>query len=204
MGLPELDRRRLRVATLLHDIGKIAIDDQILRKPGRLSDVEFDTMKTHVVRGSEIIQMIPGLTWAMPVVRGHHERWDGRGYPDKLAGEDIPLVARVVAVADAFDAMTSDRPYRSGMPAAKAFAELENGAGTHFDPTCVAAFLRVRPKIEALLAKEADERRFSEGGSHTISRQELDCVRKAERATADTPPPTSNGLPSTKTYAPVQ
>src|SRR5262249_6718710 len=148
---------------LLHDIGKIAIDDQILRKPGRLSDDEFNKMKSHVLRGYEIVQMIPGLAWALPVVRGHHERWDGRGYPDGLAAEEIPLVARVVAVADAFDAMTSDRPYRPGMPAARAFAELQACVGSHFDPECVAAFLRVRPQVEALLEKEAAERRITEG-----------------------------------------
>jgi HD-GYP domain-containing protein (c-di-GMP phosphodiesterase class II)/pSer/pThr/pTyr-binding forkhead associated (FHA) protein len=179
MGLEETERRRLRVATLLHDIGKIAIDDQILRKPGRLSDPEFTEMKTHVLRGWEIIQMIPGLAWALPVVRGHHERWDGRGYPDGLAGEDIPLTARVVAVADAFDAMTSDRPYRAGMPSARAFAELQAGAGTHFDPECVAAFIRVRARVEALLEKEAAERRSAEEGSGTVSRQELERERQA-------------------------
>jgi HD-GYP domain-containing protein (c-di-GMP phosphodiesterase class II) len=194
----------LQVATLLHDIGKIAIDDQILRKPGRLSDEEFETMRTHVTRGSEIIQMIPGLAWALPVVRGHHERWDGRGYPDRLAGEDIPLVARVVAVADAFDAMTSDRPYRAGMPAAKAFAELQNGAGTHFDPTCVAAFLRARSQIEALLAKEADERRFTENGNHTISRQELERERNAVEAASEVvQTPVSNKLTGTKPHSPI-
>jgi HD-GYP domain-containing protein (c-di-GMP phosphodiesterase class II) len=186
MGLEEGERRRLKVATLLHDIGKIAIDDQILRKPGRLSEPEFDRMKTHVLRGWEIIQMIPGLAWALPVVRGHHERWDGRGYPDGLSGEDIPLTARVVAVADAFDAMTSDRPYRVGMPAARAFAELQTGAGTHFDPACVAAFARVRPQVEALLDKEAAERRFAEGGNCTISRKDLDRERKAALADATT------------------
>jgi putative nucleotidyltransferase with HDIG domain len=124
MGLPDAERRRVRVATLLHDIGKIAINDQILRKPGRLSDAEFEEMRTHVVRGAEIVQMIPGLKWALPVVRGHHERYDGNGYPDKLAGEGIELTARIVAVADAFDAMTSDRPYRTGMPAQRAYDEL--------------------------------------------------------------------------------
>jgi putative nucleotidyltransferase with HDIG domain len=185
LGVDETDRRRLRVATLLHDIGKIAIDDQILRKPGRLSDLEFSQMKTHVLRGWEIIQMIPGLAWALPVVRGHHERWDGRGYPDGLSGEDIPLTARVVAVADAFDAMTSDRPYRTGMPAARAFAELQSGSGTHFDPECVAAFLRARPQVEALLEKEASERRSAEGGSSTISHQELQRERAAVAAVAD-------------------
>jgi HD-GYP domain-containing protein (c-di-GMP phosphodiesterase class II) len=201
MGLEEIERRRLRVATLLHDIGKIAIDDQILRKPGRLADHEFDRMKTHVLRGSEIIQMIPGLAWALPVVRGHHERWDGCGYPDGLTGAGIPLTARVVAVADAFDAMTSDRPYRPGMPAARAFAELEAGAGTHFDPECVEAFLRVRSKVEALLEKEAAERRSTAGGSDTISRQELERQRKT---VAVQEPPRSELLdnaPTTTTHA---
>jgi putative nucleotidyltransferase with HDIG domain len=189
MGLSDTDRRRLQVATLLHDIGKIAIDDQILRKPGRLSDPEFDRMKTHVLRGSEIVQMIPGLMWALPVVRGHHERWDGRGYPDGLKGEQIPLTARVVAVADAFDAMTSDRPYRVGMPAARAFAELEAGAGTHFDPECVAAFVRRRPQVEEMLAREAAEKRSAEGGSCTISRQELERELRAAQLPALTPLP---------------
>ncbi len=183
VGLPEGERRRRRVATLLHDIGKIAIDDQILRKPGRLSDQEFEQMRTHVVRGAEIVQMIPGLAWALPVVRGHHERYDGKGYPDKLAGKGIDLTARIVAVADAFDAMTSDRPYRTGMPAARAFEELQKCSGTHFDPDCVAAFFRVRPKVEALLEKEAAERRSAESGCHTVSRQEMEHARRA--ATGD-------------------
>ncbi|MBN9122748.1 MAG: HD domain-containing protein [Planctomycetes bacterium] len=201
LGLPEGQRRQLRVATLLHDIGKIAIDDQILRKPGRLSDPEFEQMRTHVVRGAEIIQMIPGLAWALPVVRGHHERYDGRGYPDGLRGENIPITARVVAVADAFDAMTSDRPYRPGMPAARAFAELQAGAGTHFDPDCVAAFFRARPKVEALLEKEAAERRIAEGGSNTISRAELERERLAARDETSRPT-VPNILPNTKTHQP--
>ncbi|VTR94601.1 metal dependent phosphohydrolase : Uncharacterized protein (Fragment) OS=uncultured bacterium GN=ACD_39C00098G0005 PE=4 SV=1: FHA: GAF_3: HD [Gemmata massiliana] len=182
MGLPEDERRQLQVATLLHDIGKIAIDDQVLRKPGRLSDHEFATMKTHVLRGTEIVQMIPGLAWALPVVRGHHERWDGRGYPDGLKGEAIPLSARVVAVADAFDAMTSDRPYRAGMPAARAFAELQAGSGTHFDPQCVEAFVRIRPQLEVLLEREAVERRNAASGDHTLSRQEIERERAAALA----------------------
>jgi putative nucleotidyltransferase with HDIG domain len=187
MGVSEEQRRQLQVATLLHDIGKIAIDDQILLKPGRLSDQEFDRMKTHVLRGAEIVQMIPGLAWALPVVRGHHERWDGRGYPDGLKGEGIPLTARVVAVADAFDAMTSDRPYRAGMPPARAFAELSAGSGTHFDPECVEAFLRIRPKLEALLEQEAAERRQTSTGSNTISRSELERERRAALPATDPP-----------------
>jgi putative nucleotidyltransferase with HDIG domain len=207
LGMGEVERQKLKVATLLHDIGKIAIDDHILRKPGRLADHELTTMKSHVVRGWEIVQMIPGLVWALPVVRGHHERWDGHGYPDGLRGESIPLTARVVAVADAFDAMTSDRPYRSGMPAGQAFAELQSGAGTHFDPSCVEAFFRVRPKVEALLQKEAAEQEAAAGGTHTISGLELERERRAIlQANVPRPDDTSlppTGPPRTKVHAAV-
>jgi HD-GYP domain-containing protein (c-di-GMP phosphodiesterase class II) len=165
-------------------------------------------MKSHVVRGWEIVQMIPGLSWALPVVRGHHERWDGRGYPDALKAEGIPLTARVVAVADAFDAMTSDRPYRAGMPPERAFAELAAGAGTHFDPVCVEAFFRVRPKVEALLLKEAAEQRAAAGGDHTLSRSELESARRemlqAKSAGYREPPPTmppGSVVPRTKIHA---
>jgi HD-GYP domain-containing protein (c-di-GMP phosphodiesterase class II) len=173
LGLPGEQRQLLRAAAALHDIGKIGIDDLILRKPGRLSEAEFSQMKTHVTRGSEIIQMIPGLAWALPVVRGHHERWDGSGYPDRLKGEDIPLTARVVAVADAFDAMTSDRPYRRGMPANAAFAELVAGSGKQFDPKCVEAFVRARYRIESLLKQETVFREQAERETGTLSVQEL-------------------------------
>jgi HD-GYP domain-containing protein (c-di-GMP phosphodiesterase class II) len=117
--------------------------------------------------------MIPGLAWALPVVRGHHERWDGTGYPDRLKGEQIPLTARVVAVADAFDAMTSDRPYRRGMASSIAFAELQAGAGKQFDPRCVEAFLHARPRIEALLTQETFFRQQAERETGTLTVQEL-------------------------------
>ena len=181
IGMSPEDRRHLQASTALHDIGKIGIDDAILRKPGRLTGPEFEQMKTHVLRGAEIIQMIPGLRWALPVVRGHHERWDGRGYPDGLKGEDIPLCARVVAVADAFDAMTSDRPYRPGMPVERAFEELQAGSGTHFDPRCVEAFLRVRPKVEEMLEQEAVFRQKAESGALTVSYREMN-----QQLTSDT------------------
>jgi HD-GYP domain-containing protein (c-di-GMP phosphodiesterase class II) len=187
LGLSPEQRRQLQVATALHDIGKIAIDDQILRKPDRLSEDEFEQMKTHVLRGAEIIQMIPGLGWALPVVRGHHERWDGMGYPDGLEGEANPLPARIVAVADAFDAMTSDRPYRKGMPSERAFSELQNGSGSHFDPVCVAAFLRIRPKIEELLEREAAERGRVAKATDTISRKQLEAeIATPAENTSDT------------------
>src|SRR5207247_2206506 len=119
------DLELIRTGGPLHDIGKIGIDDAILRKPDRLTPEEFDIMKTHTVKGAEILETVPDLASIIPIVRHHHERWDGKGYPDGLAGEDIALVARIVAVADAYDAMTSDRPYRKGMPAYAAFAEVE-------------------------------------------------------------------------------
>ncbi|OWK37837.1 HD domain-containing phosphohydrolase [Fimbriiglobus ruber] len=188
LGLPDDQKQNLRAATALHDIGKIGIDDDILRKPGRLSDAEFHQMRTHVTRGAEIIETVPGLAWALPVVRSHHERWDGRGYPDRLKGEQIPLTARVVAVADAFDAMTSDRPYRRGMPADAAFAEIRAAAGNQFDPRCAEAFLRIRGKVEALLNRESEFRRKADTATDTISAREL------QRQAAGVTPPPAVGL----------
>src|SRR5205807_8747206 len=111
LSLSAGDKELLRIGTPLHDIGKIGIDDAILRKPDRLTPEEFEAMKLHTVKGAEILATVPDLRPVIPIVRSHHERWDGRGYPDALAGKDIPALARVVALADAFDAMTSDRPY---------------------------------------------------------------------------------------------
>jgi hypothetical protein len=190
LGLPAADRRLLQVATPLHDIGKIAVDDAVLRKPGSLSAPEFSQMKGHVLSGVEIVQMIPGLAWALPVVRSHHEKWDGSGYPDGLAGEAIPLPARVVAVADAFDAMTSNRPYRRGMPVEAAFAELQAKAGSHFDPQCVEAFFRARARIEALLNQEVAFRVQADLATQTMTKQELE--RQTARS-AD-PPTTIGGM----------
>jgi putative nucleotidyltransferase with HDIG domain len=137
----------IRIGTPLHDIGKIGIDDAILRKPDRLTPEEFDIMKTHTVKGADIVATVPDLRPIIPIVRSHHERWDGRGYPDGLGGEAISPLARVVALADAFDAMTSDRPYRKGMEPAIAFAEIEKQIGRQFDPTFAAAFLGMQESI---------------------------------------------------------
>ena len=131
----------LRLGTPLHDIGKIGIDDAILRKPGPLTPEEYRTMQTHTVKGAEMLATLPELRPVIPIVRSHHERWDGCGYPDRLAGDTIPRLARIVSVADTFDAMTSDRPYRKGMPFEVAFAEIEKQSGRQFDPECAAAFL---------------------------------------------------------------
>lgn len=134
----------------LHDIGKIGIDDAILRKPGKLTPEEFAKMQKHTTMGAEILQTIPEMHPIIPIVRSHHERWDGTGYPDRLAGEDIPFLARIVAVADAFDAMTSHRPYhenKKGKPPQWAFAEVEKQSGRQFDPACAKAFIAIREQI---------------------------------------------------------
>ena len=147
MGLSLKDLDLIGTGTPLHDIGKIGIDDAILRKPGKLTDAEFDIMKTHTTKGAAILSTIPDLHTVIPIVRSHHERWDGKGYPDRLAGEDIPLLARIVAVADAFDAMTSARPYhvdKKGRPPEVAFEEVRKHAGMQFDPECAKAFLEIQ------------------------------------------------------------
>jgi putative nucleotidyltransferase with HDIG domain len=143
----------VRIGTPLHDIGKIGIPDAILNKPDRLTPEEFQIMKTHTVKGAEILETIPDLHAVIPIVRSHHERWDGKGYPDGLAGDTIHPLARIVAVADAFDAMTSDRPYRKGRPPEAAFAEVDRMRGHQFDPECAAAFLAIEePVTQAMQA----------------------------------------------------
>jgi putative nucleotidyltransferase with HDIG domain len=148
LNLSACERHHLQVGTPLHDIGKIGIEDAILRKPDRLTPEEFELMKSHTVKGAAILEPIPALAPVIPIVRSHHERWDGQGYPDGLAMEKISVLARIVAVADAFDAMTSTRPYRPAMPMEKALAELAAKAGSHFDPLCVKAFLTVPQQIK--------------------------------------------------------
>jgi putative nucleotidyltransferase with HDIG domain len=148
LGLPAQDLEWIRIGTPLHDIGKIGIDDAILRKPDKLTEQEFEIMKTHTVKGAEIISTVPDLHPIIPIARSHHERWDGKGYPDGLAGEDINPWARIVAVADAFDAMTSDRPYRKGLPIYVALAEMKKQTGRQFDPKAVEAFFDIRERIQ--------------------------------------------------------
>jgi len=153
LNLSPNEKYQIQIGTPLHDIGKIGIEDAILRKPGKLTTGEFDHMKTHTTKGATMLDSMIHLLPMIPIVRHHHERWDGSGYPDGLAQDKIPLIARIVSVADAFDAMTSDRPYRTAMPADRAFLELIGKAGTHFDPTCVYAFMRMREKIENRMTK---------------------------------------------------
>jgi HD-GYP domain-containing protein (c-di-GMP phosphodiesterase class II) len=140
LGIPRDEVDTLRHAAELHDIGKVAIPDALLQKPGPLDDEEWAFIRRHTLIGQRIVAEAPALTKVGALIRSSHERWDGDGYPDGLAGEEIPLGARIVAVCDAYDAMTTDRPYRVSMPADEAMAELRRCAGTQFDPTVVAAF----------------------------------------------------------------
>ena len=149
LGLSAAEQSSLRTACLLHDVGKIGIPDHILGKRGPLTAAERQVMNGHAARGAELIGNLPALAPARLGVLHHHERWDGQGYPEGLAGEAIPLLARVVAVIDAYEAMTSDRPYRTAMDPAAAVAEIERHAGTQFDPQVVQAFLEVLSLREA-------------------------------------------------------
>ena len=144
LGLPAEALTATAVAALLHDVGKIGIPDRILRKPGKLTDDEYESVQKHPMMGAVIVGAVPGFEDTLDAIRHHHERWDGKGYPDGLVGEETPLMARLMAVADAYSAMTTDRPYRKGMEPGKALGILEEGAGTQWDPVCVRAFLTVR------------------------------------------------------------
>jgi HD-GYP domain-containing protein (c-di-GMP phosphodiesterase class II) len=132
----------LEMGAALHDVGKIGIEDRILRKPDRLDDEEWAQMRQHPEMGARLLEQVPFLIASVGCALRHHERYDGQGYPAGMLGADIPIEARVVAVADTFDAMTSDRPYRNALPTSVALAEIERCAGTQFDPVVVAAFVQ--------------------------------------------------------------
>jgi ribonuclease P protein subunit RPR2 len=153
-GLSLADDPEIEFGFLLHDVGKVAVPDAILFKPQPLDATERAVMERHADVGWEILRDVDFLGEAKLVVRHHHERWDGRGYPDGLAGEDIPLAARVFSVADTFDALTTDRPYRPGMALARARSIIDEGSGTQFDPAAVTAF---RDVSDAELLRIAQE-----------------------------------------------
>ena len=131
---------------MLHDIGKIRVPDVVLSTAGQLTDTEWELMKQHTVWGGDFLAGRPGFELAITIARSHHERWDGSGYPDGLAGEDIPKAATIVAVADAFDAMTSDRPYRAARSVAAAVREIVACSGSQFSPKVVQALVRLHKR----------------------------------------------------------
>jgi putative two-component system response regulator len=159
LGLTEEDQDLLLQAAPMHDIGKVGTPDMILLKPGRLTPEEFAVMKQHATIGYEILNAnsSPLLKVAAQIAHTHHEKFDGSGYPNSLKGETIPLFGRIVAVADVFDALTSERPYKKAWRLEDASQFLKDGAGTHFDPACVSAFFTAYDNILAIRAKFADE-----------------------------------------------
>lgn len=134
----------LEYGSLLHDIGKIAIPETILNKPDRLTQQEFETIQSHTLVGAKILENIPHLRGAIPYVRYHHERWDGTGYPDGMAGEDIPLEGRLMAIVDFFDALTSERSYHKNLPIDQVLGMIRDNAGKHFDPIMADVFITLQ------------------------------------------------------------
>jgi putative nucleotidyltransferase with HDIG domain len=156
----EEELRAFNYACLLHDIGKIHIPDQILMKPTSLSKEEYEVIKSHTIVGADAVSKVLVLNNNIDVIRSHHERWDGKGYPDQLKGEDIPYLARIAAVADAFDAMTSTRSYRAALTIEEAYKRILEGKGTQFDPELVDIFQIIFPIWEKeYLEQESNETR---------------------------------------------
>jgi HD-GYP domain-containing protein (c-di-GMP phosphodiesterase class II) len=157
LGLPAWELRSLVLAAQMHDVGKIGTPDAILSKPGNLTDDEYAVIKQHALRGHEIASRVDALRSIQEVIRHHHERVDGSGYPDGLEGEAIPQLSRIIAVADTFDALTSARPYRSAMTKEAAVVELRRVRGAQLDPRCVEAFVAslAKPQAEPELVEKA-------------------------------------------------
>ncbi|MBV8257790.1 MAG: HD-GYP domain-containing protein, partial [Actinobacteria bacterium] len=150
LGLDAPRLRTLGFSALFHDIGKIGVPDAILTKPAKLTDDEYEVIKRHPEDGAKIVSRLHQLEEAVPAILHHHERWDGRGYPSLLAGEAIPVEARIVGLADALDAMTTDRPYSPARPLHEAATEILGNRGTQFAPDVVDAFLRVLERAPAV------------------------------------------------------
>lgn len=165
-GLGPEDLSDVELGAMLHDVGKIGIPDAILRKPGPLDEAEWAMMRRHPQLGYDILRDVEFLAPALPVVLHHHEKWNGSGYPHGLRGEEIPLAARIFAIADAFDAMISPRPYKKPLPPAEALARIQQDSASHFDPELAAAFPRLFVELELELqppAASRDARPSAEG-----------------------------------------
>ena len=184
LGLSDLERYHLTIGAPLMDIGMSAIPDSLLEKKGPLSPREELQVRSHVIKGVELLEAIPAMKFLLPIVRNHHERWDGRGYPDGLKETAIPLLARIATLADAFEAITDPHPGRArpGLSLEEAFQEIHNNSGTQFDPACVSALLRVRPQMEELFRERG-------GLLRTVPAHELrQTLQESSNAVGITPP----------------
>lgn len=174
LGVSEAELAALRAGALLHDVGKLAVPDHILNKPGVLTPAEFEKTKIHTVVGAEILSRVDFPYPVLPIVRHHHERWDGRGYPDGLKENQIPITARIMAVVDCFDSVREDRPFRPGKSREDAIELLRKGTGTHFDPRVVDFFIDHLPEFEAEISAQglADQIHSSVPGSPLVPAKE--------------------------------
>lgn len=157
LGLPQHVAEEYGYSAILHDVGKMQVPDSILKKPGPLSGVERERMQLHCIAGERILSRKPFFEIARQIARSHHENWNGTGYPDRLAGEAIPLAARIVAVGDVFDALTSKRPYKGAWSFQDALSYIQTHSGTHFDPDCARAFERRIDAVAAIMRDLGDE-----------------------------------------------
>jgi|RhiMetStandDraft_4_1073278.scaffolds.fasta_scaffold19400_1 diguanylate cyclase (GGDEF)-like protein/putative nucleotidyltransferase with HDIG domain len=181
-GLDADEIAALKAGALLHDVGKLAVPPHILNKPGPLTHAEFEKMKIHTVVGAQILGRVDFPYPVIPIVRHHHEQWDGRGYPDRLRGEQIPITARIISVVDCFDSIREDRPFRRGMTLDEATALLRRGAGIHFDPVVVEQFIKNLPRFDAEIAKRGLEHQpITHSTEPPIQLSEVDITQTRER-----------------------
>jgi diguanylate cyclase (GGDEF)-like protein/putative nucleotidyltransferase with HDIG domain len=181
-GLSADEIAALKAGALLHDVGKLAVPPHILNKPGPLTHAEFEKMKIHTVVGAQILGRVDFPYPVIPIVRHHHEQWDGRGYPDRLRGEQIPITARIISVVDCFDSIREDRPFRRGMTLDEATALLLRGAGIHFDPVVVEQFIKNLPRFETEIAKRGLEHEpITHSTAPPIQLSEVDMTQTRER-----------------------
>lgn len=184
LGLNEAEMSALRAASVLHDIGKLAVPEHIISKPGKLTPEEFEKMKVHPVVGAEILEQVHFPYPVAPIVRSHHEKWDGTGYPDGLAGEAIPIGSRILAAVDCLDALASDRQYRKALPLDDAMARVEADAGKHFDPRVVAALKARYRELEVLANSQEPEAKPKLSVDAKITRGAAPAAGFAEGSTA--------------------
>jgi diguanylate cyclase (GGDEF)-like protein/putative nucleotidyltransferase with HDIG domain len=181
LKLSKAEIAALKAGALLHDIGKLAVPAHIVNKPGRLTQAEFEKMKIHTTVGAQILSRVEFPYPVIPIVRHHHEQWDGLGYPDGLKAEQIPITARIISVVDCFDSVREDRPFRRGMTRDEALALLRRGSGTHFDPNIVELFIAHLPNFEAEIADAGLQQQTSSDECEPLTLSEIDIAQTRER-----------------------